>query len=203
MGLREELERATNLQPDVAGHLTAVQALQSKYPHRVVFVQQGNPLVNCFMYALGIAPYSIPPMKTASDNRLGLGNNCLAEALTFLACHGVIKRREAEDVELLVLYSHDGRLLHAGRPLGAGRYCSKWGKGAVWEHGLLELPDSYGDRFGYWTAACGDQIERALLVLAWERGTLPDAQRDYVKGLLGDATSPFGTPVSERRFPDD
>ncbi len=43
----------------------------------------------------------------------------------------------------LVLYRNDRQITHAGL-VAADRIISKWGKGHLWIHGLLEVPAQYG-----------------------------------------------------------
>jgi hypothetical protein len=49
-----------------------------------------------------------------------------------------------------VLYFAEGRLKHAAvLALENGRLTSKWGPGEMFEHGLLEVPLSYGEPIVY------------------------------------------------------
>jgi hypothetical protein len=51
----------------------------------------------------------------------------------------------------LVLYRNDGQITHAGL-VAADRIISKWGKGHLWIHGLLEVPAQYGDTTSFYEA---------------------------------------------------
>lgn len=48
--------------------------------------------------------------------------------------------------ERAVLYLTNSAPSHAARLKGRDRFVSKWGLGLLWEHGLYELPVSYGER---------------------------------------------------------
>ncbi len=60
----------------------------------------------------------------------------------------------------LVFYFDDGRFRHAGMLTAGGRVVSKWGTGQLYEHGLYEVPDNYGDDLRYFgSLSCATAFE--------------------------------------------
>ena len=55
-----------------------------------------------------------------------------------------VSQRDRQSGDIVVYFGLDGRFKHAGLATGNGRVLSKWGIGHLYEHGLLEVPESYG-----------------------------------------------------------
>lgn len=54
--------------------------------------------------------------------------------------------------EALVIYrSDDGHISHAGRMTPEGKVISKWSWGPLLDHGVYDVPTSYGDTVEYYT----------------------------------------------------
>jgi len=80
----------------------------------------------------------LPPLK-----RQDLITRSLSEG--FLALHD-----ERNDNDTLAIYFRGDIPSHFGKIHG-DKIRSKWGNGPVWNHGLWEVPHSYGDRIRYST----------------------------------------------------
>ena len=63
-----------------------------------------------------------------------------------------ISQAEAQRSDLVFYFGADGRFKHAGLIAGDGRVISKWGVGHLYEHGLFEVPDSYGTEVRFFRA---------------------------------------------------
>jgi hypothetical protein len=68
---------------------------------------------------------------------------------------GILARDDAGDI---VIYFRDRLPMHAGLCIGR-RIRSKWGIGNLWEHGLWEVPSSYGDTAERYTILRPELIE--------------------------------------------
>lgn len=65
----------------------------------------------------------------------------------------------------LVLYWRHDQLKHSGITEGT-TVRSKWGDCHTWEHGLMEVPASYGDRVAYHRAPARDMVSDAYVRFA-------------------------------------
>ncbi len=69
------------------------------------------------------------------------------EFVEYLMRCGRLTARDEQAVQAgdLVIYLADGEVRHVGRALQRGRVVSKWGSGLLCEHGVWEVPASYGN----------------------------------------------------------
>lgn len=198
MGLRASLDRITQPAQEPDAVVAALDALKTRWPHTVRFVEKATDDVNCFMYAIGIPRHGpvCGTMYYAHHPELGLGKDCLADAVRLLMhFRGLTPLTGEAAGGELVIYSFRGRPRHAGISLGHRRVRSKWGSGFVWEHGLWELPVRYGREVAFSTMVSEEPIRKALLVLAWSRGTLPVYDRPQIQDLATDLGVAFGEPI--------
>ena len=64
-----------------------------------------------------------------------------------------------DDVGSVIVYFSDGRPVHAGRYQN-DRVTSRWGIGYLWEHGIWEVPSSYGDQYQLFGLPTRRMLER-------------------------------------------
>lgn len=169
MGLRAALSRCT-AKTDWAEQPALVKSLRQTIPHTVKPLERGQENVNCFMYALEIAP-AHPALYYAHHPDLALPKDCLSEFARFLLDCGAAVRVSPPQAQVgdLVLYSWHGRVQHAGRLVSCDRAASKWGTGWVWEHGIFEVPVTYGNRAEFARPVPPERLEPAFLLFVWNR----------------------------------
>jgi hypothetical protein len=149
------------------------------------------------MYAAAVA--SAPSGEIAyyvNHPDVDLGKECFADAVRLLIFfNGLEALTDGAETGALVIYSCKDRPQHAGILLPGRRVRSKWGMGYVWEHGLWEVPVSYGRQIAFFKAVSGGRILTGLLLLAWAKGTLPDYDWWKVKDVAAQLGIAFGKPI--------
>lgn len=160
---------------------TALEEMRSAHPHSVRLARLDTfcelpdgqtPEYDCFTFALDLidcperiavreyAPRSIGPAKQPgiADALPGPGFlNCLLlpEQPSLQSC---------ADGDLVVYRDSSGSAQHAGQIL-AGTIVSKWGmKGSLWQHGLWEVPSSYGTSARFYSHRPKEWVRQQWLV---------------------------------------
>jgi hypothetical protein len=70
----------------------------------------------------------------------------------------------------LVFYLPGGKFKHVGLSAVSGRVTSKWGVGHHYEHGLFEVPISYGDNVAYFRQLPYDEAYHLFTQFAEQNG---------------------------------
>ena len=152
--LRELLQERINLERSVELHAGRLDAIAVEVPHtiRTRPAPRGEPLseFNCVMHALGLVgrienPYGRPFNRWYADTVFLLG----------LIDSGLLRSCNRRPGGLVTWSSREG-LKHVGVLLTTDRATSKWGVGHLYEHGLLEVPTSYGDRLAFYEPLASD-----------------------------------------------
>ena len=81
-----------------------------------------------------------------------------------------IIQSEAREGDIALYFSEAGRFKHAGRMLGNGRIVSKWGIGNLYEHEVLEVPESYGNTVRFFRGLSYEGAFGHFLRFAEEKG---------------------------------
>ncbi|WP_301100673.1 hypothetical protein [Propionivibrio sp.] len=100
---------------------------------------------NCVMYALGLTARIETPCRP-------LGHFFADTVFLRSLIDRSILRPCTEANGALVVWSLAGTIKHVGVAIAQGRVASKWGIGYVYEHGVLEVPKSYGDALTFYSA---------------------------------------------------
>jgi hypothetical protein len=133
-----------------------IAGLRAECPHSITLVEAAPPEgFVCYSHALGID-------RSVADFYEDYGPNykkSLAGMFVqfLLSNHGLFVRQAEPVAGDLVLYFSNGSLEHAGRLVSAGRVESKWGDGAIFQHGTWEVPSSYGDTTTVYEAWTGEE----------------------------------------------
>lgn len=143
--LRILLERVSNgLTPQE--NIDQVLLLAQSHAHSIVSLASHHPLKSytCLVHALGFTGQSayldvagMPPYSVFAG----------ANFADWLLCSGVLEEvsvANAEVGDLVWYFKSDGFFKHVGLWRGTGRVESKWGDLGLFEHALLEIPESYG-----------------------------------------------------------
>jgi len=80
----------------------------------------------------------------------------------------------ARQGDLLFYFDDEGRFTHAGLWVGNQRVVSKWGIGHLYEHGLFELPESYGTNVRFFKRLPYDKAYDLFKRFAQENGVILD-----------------------------
>jgi hypothetical protein len=141
-------------------HAVRLGEIALEVPHGVLILPAPcDPLddCNCVMYALGLVgmiedPSGRPFGKFYADTVF----------LSSLIDGGNLVPTEEVDGALVVWYLN-GTVRHIGISQTRGRAASKWGIGHLLEHGLFEIPKSYGNDIRFFEPIDPD---RAFLLLS-------------------------------------
>jgi hypothetical protein len=157
---------------DVSRHPALLAALTRECPNTVVMLDSAYPMrrYTCLMHVFDFAEK--PDYTAIAKHGLGkifaagdfahwlLENNVLVEVT-----HGDVRQGD------IVFYFTDaGRFKHAGRMLANGRVLSKWGTGHLYEHGVLEVPESYGTTVRFFRGLSYNEAFDHFVRFAEERG---------------------------------
>lgn len=124
----------------------------------------------CLVYALGLCNSRVYQQIVARNEEVFAG----PEFAQYLICQAAIKRSKQAQAGDLVLYcsgsDEDKTVCHAGILDEDGLVVSKWGLGGLWQHGLLEVPASYGKNIHYYEAVDSERMLNWFLKFARSRG---------------------------------
>ena len=123
---------------------------------------------NCFAYAFNLV-VSDRYQRIAWADRRG-GNNIFfasSEFARFLLQSEVlveIEEGEAQPGHVVIYLNNEGNWKHAGKIFSSDkRVKSVWGIGHFWEHGLWEVPESYGNTVSFYHETPTADAERVFL----------------------------------------
>lgn len=139
--LRARLQDIT-CRSDIDGHPPAVEALKSEFSHTIRLVERANQALprNCYEWAFDLCPVLSHWVGEFNLPELFAGSKFVQELILYLA---KIPEGDVTDGDL-ILYFDRQIPTHAGL-IKESRVISKWGKGHIYQHGLLEVPSSYGN----------------------------------------------------------
>jgi hypothetical protein len=169
--LRRRLQEITNTYIGDRAHeqIALIEQLSAEHAHSISLVQEaisGKPETvdfTCFEYVFGLVDLPdrvrrivvrFPHVFLGSNFASWLGNNVLEP--TELR---VVHRGD------LVLYHENEEVKHAAR-LCEDLVVSKWGRGHLWRHGLLEVPESFGRDLRYFRSISGSEASDAFVTYA-------------------------------------
>jgi hypothetical protein len=122
-------------------------AAEVSHTIRILPAPSGESLTefNCVMHALNIVgrvqdPYGRPFARWYADTAF----------LRSLIDRGMLQPSKPI-TEAVVTWSSAEGLKHVGVLVAPDRAASKWGVGYLFEHGLLEVPVSYGDQLAFYS----------------------------------------------------
>ena len=146
--LRELLETMTGSDLAVELHPSRLAEISLAVPHSIAVQPApcGEPLedFNCVMYALDL----VGMINDSSGRPFG---KFYADTpfLSYLIGSGRLAPT-AESKGALAVWSDNGHVKHVGVITNAGRAASKWGIGNLYEHGVFEIPKSYGNEIAFY-----------------------------------------------------
>lgn len=132
-------------QAPVNAHPSLIEKLRAAIEHTIVALDSGTPIDQ---FTCGVHAFHLVGDPTYTDiASFGLGRTFAGkEFIVFLLTNNLLVLRGAEEISKgdLVVYFENGEFCHVGRMANSNRVESKWGTGWLYEHGLWEVPESYG-----------------------------------------------------------
>jgi hypothetical protein len=157
--LRELLEAMTAKDISVEDQTHYLEEISKSVPHgiRLLPSPDDEPLddYNCVMYALDIVGCFAEPCSP-----LGRYYADTAFLSALIDSGDLVPAKESDGT--IVVWSADGTIKHVGIVVSPGRAASKWGRGHLYEHGLFEVPQSYGDGVKFFKRPSFDQASEML-----------------------------------------
>lgn len=173
--LRESLQSVTE-KFKVVDHAAQIELIRQNYHHTIQPISKvaDGLKYNCVMSALGIqddSRYVSMAMRCPHDVHAN------SNFVHFLVERGLLVEQAVPKAGLIVAYLDEGRFRHVGKLVSHHRAQSKWGIGLLYEHGLLEVPISYGDSLKYFLPMGRDQVIDAFCTFAIHKGIALDCPR--------------------------
>jgi len=168
--LRQRLQEMTDVQ-DVSQHPMLLECISRDYPNSIRIVESEHPIdrYTCVMHVfdftekpeyLAIADYGFGRVFAGADfARWLIANGHLVEVPSANAQTGD-----------LVAFFKEGKFKHVGLLQPNGRVVSKWGIGHLYDHGLLEVPESYGSEIRFFKGLSYDEAYDRFAQFAEQKG---------------------------------
>jgi hypothetical protein len=159
---------------DVSRHPALLAALTRDYPNAITLLDSVHPIrrYTCLMHVFDFAE---KPEYEAIAAR-GRGQIYAASAFAhWLLDRGLLVELPQANVregDLVFYFDDDGRFKHAGLCLTNGRLVSKWGIGHLYEHGLFEVPESYGTKVRFFRKFSSEEAFEHFLRFAEHSGMI-------------------------------
>jgi len=178
--LRNALDLILQEYQTTSEQAAALEDLRSVHPHSIRpgnladFCELRNGETaeyDCFTFALDlidceerIAAREYAPSKIGPIQRPGIADALPGpNFLQFLQLPKQTSLQSCHDYDLVVYYDKFGNAQHAGKII-AGTIVSKWGmKGALWQHGLWEVPSSYGTSVQFFSHRSREYVRQQWL----------------------------------------
>lgn len=139
--LRDTLEALTKIQTK-SGQIDRMKQVNREFGCAITPLEFDGPNdFNCFLYALGLS--DCQEIKDALFDKQRTDIKAGAEYIgELLDAEVLLPSKDGQ----IVMYLAGSTPSHAARLKQRDRCASKWGLGLLWEHGLYELPTTYGDK---------------------------------------------------------
>jgi hypothetical protein len=151
--LRKKLQRMTEVD-DVSRHPPLLAALTRECSNTIAVLDSAHTIrqYTCLMYVFDFAGKEEYAAIATRDGGKIFAASAFAHWLLDNGLLEEVPQADAQRGDIVLYFGADGRFKHAGLSTGSGRVISKWGIGHLYEHGLLEVPDSYGSQVRFFKA---------------------------------------------------
>jgi|SRR5262245_14724740 len=175
-GKNQELRNALHLDGTPLGkHAIKIAELRRVHHHNIVPINGATAsFVFCLPYALNLC-VSLTRVINKTYEQLIIGKNLRFVGLPFADwLRGRLKPIDQPTPGCLVFYFRSALWSHAGRFVRFGVITSKWGMFPAYEHGMWEIPLSYGDQICCYQMPGEREVVRLFLEfgLQVEAGTI-------------------------------
>jgi hypothetical protein len=178
--LRNALDRILRQHQTTGEQAAALEELRFVQPHSIHLatladfceLRDGETAeYDCFTFGLDlidcqerIAAQQYAPHKRGPIQRPGIADALPGpNFLQFLQLPKQTSLQSCHDYDLVVYCDKRGNAQHAGK-IVAGTIVSKWGtKGALWQHGLWEVPSSYGTSVQFFSHCSKEYVRQQWL----------------------------------------
>lgn len=173
-GRNRELRNALHLDGiPLKRHAIKIEELQKLYPHTIVKSNKvaTAPFVLCLPYALGL-PAIVKAKLGTTYTDVMLGKNLKIVGVPFAEwlMGGRLEPISQPKVGCIIFYFESAMWRHAGRLVGTDVVNSQWGVFPAYEHGVWEVPLSYGEEIRYYNMPSENEVARLFM----EYGQLND-----------------------------
>ncbi len=141
------LDEMTGREVPVEEHPARLEETARIVPHSIRVLPTPSEEFNCVMYALGL----IGRIDEPSGRPFGRYYADTAFLQTLIDRGVLLPDEETEGS--VVVWSASGLIRHVGLVAAPGRAVSKWGIANLYEHGLFEVPASYGSELAFYGQA--------------------------------------------------
>ena len=174
MRLRQRLYEMTEGGHQPNEHIAILAEISSELPNtiRVIETKRDPESFTCGMYAFGLFE-DVPKYKAVAEHRLP-GIHAGLKFLDWLAASRLVEIVKPSENDLVMYFDDGGSAHHVGRVGLTGRVISKWGCGLLYDHGLSEVPKSYGDEVRLFRSIDPDMALEHFLDYAKEKGAFED-----------------------------
>ena len=169
--LRQRLEEMTHVD-DVSRHPALLATLGHECPNTATILDSAHP-IRRYTYLMRVFDFAeraeyaaiatLGRVYAASAFVHWLLDKCLLAEVT---------QADGREGDLVFYFSDDGRFKHAGLCRGNGQVMSKWGIGHLYQHGLFEVPESYGDKVRFFRKLSYDEAFGYFSCFAIENGVV-------------------------------
>ena len=196
-GKNQELRNALHLDGTPLGeHAIKIAELRRLHHHTIVQIDEATaPFVFCLPYALNLC-VSLTRVINKTYEQLIIGKNLRFVGLPFADwLLGRLKPIDRPEPGCLIFYFKSTLWAHAGRFVRFGVVESKWGMFSAYEHGMWEIPLSYGDEICCYQMPGEREVVRLFLEfgLQIEAHSLCPATRARATRLLDALNRRFNT----------
>jgi hypothetical protein len=143
IALRRALQTITDKSP-LTIHVAKIAAFMGVHSHSITLIEKANSNshgFNCFMYALGIRELPSALVELAKTHDI-FPDSCF---IAHLVATRLVENSKLPRDGDIAIYFQPPNPKHAGI-FQSGLIASKWGRGHLWQHNVLEVPASYGKR---------------------------------------------------------
>jgi hypothetical protein len=143
--LRTRLQEITHTD-SINEHPLAIEALRLEFPLTIRLISFADPTLpqNCFEWALDLCHELAHWVAEWGLPDLFVGSKFVQELIPYLT---PVPKSDVTEGDLVV-YVEEEMPIHAGL-IKESKVISKWGRGHIYLHGLLEVPSSYGNQIHF------------------------------------------------------
>jgi hypothetical protein len=169
--LRHELEDMTHVE-DVTRYPALLQSVNAAHPNTVKLLDSPHPIhrYTCLVYAFNFAEQPEYVAIATQGLAVVFAGRQFAH---WMIDHGHLSEVTAEDAstgDMVFYFDGQGQFQHAGIVNGGNRILSKWGTGHLYEHELLDVPESYGTQVRFFRSLPFEDAIQRFVEFAREKG---------------------------------
>lgn len=171
--LRRKLQAMTEID-DVSRHPALLDAISAEHPNTIKLVDSPHPIrrYTCLVHAFNFTEQSEYVLIAESGFNVVFAGRQFAQ---WMIDHGhlvEVGTKEAPAGDLVFYFDAQGQFKHAGIISSGNRVVSKWGTGHLYEHEILDVPESYGTLVRFFKSLPFQEAIKRFIEFARENGML-------------------------------